>query len=84
MIPLAPQRDGVAYLFPYLKGVHWLDVGQLLYALDRADTVRDALRPLKHMTFSSRDYWTEIAAADVSGLTKGKWRPPNNARPPGP
>jgi hypothetical protein len=74
MTLIAPKRDGHADLFPYLIDVFWLDLGQLLYILDRANTVWDAFRPLKHITFSSRDFWTELAHADRSGLTVGKWR----------
>lgn len=72
---VAPKRDGLAHLIPYLIDVFWLDLGQLLYVLDRADTVWDALRPLKHITFGSRDFWTELAHAERGGLTAGKWRP---------
>lgn len=75
MLVVAPKRDGRAELFPYLIDVFWLDLGQLLYILDRSNTVWDAFRPLKHMTFSSRDFWTELAYADRQGLTDGKWRP---------
>lgn len=71
---VAPKKDGLAELFPYLIDVFWLDIGQLLYVLDRANTVWDAFRPMKHITFSSRDFWTELAHADRSGLTQGKWR----------
>jgi hypothetical protein len=75
MVLVAPKKDGLADLFPYLIDVFWLDLGQLLYILDRANTVWDAFRPLKHVSFSSRDFWTEIAHAERSGLTLGKWRP---------
>jgi hypothetical protein len=71
---VAPKKDGLADLLSYLIDVFWLDLGQLLYVLDRANTVWDAFRPLKHITFSSRDFWTELAHADRSGLTVGKWR----------
>lgn len=75
IVQMAPKKDGLAELFPYLIDVFWLDLGQLLYVLDRADTVWDAFRPLKHITFSSRDFWTELAHAERGGLTAGKWRP---------
>lgn len=74
MALVAPKKDGLANQFPYLIDIFWLDVGQLLYVLDRANTVWDAFIPLKHITFSSRDFWTELAHADRSGLTVGKWR----------
>ncbi len=72
---VAPKQDGLVELFPYLIDVFWLDLGQLLYVLDRANTVWDAFRPLKHITFGSRDFWTELAHAERGGLTTGKWRP---------
>lgn len=72
---VAPKKDGLAELFPYLIDVFWLDLGQLLYVLARANTVWDAFRPLKHITFGSRDFWTELAHAERGGLTTGKWRP---------
>jgi hypothetical protein len=72
---VAPKRDGVPEVFAYLLDVFWLDLGQLLYILDRANTVWDAFWPLRHITFSSRDFWTELAQADRGGLTRGRWRP---------
>ena len=58
---------------PCLLDVFWLDLGQLLYALSRADTVTNALAPLHHVTFSTRDFWTEISIADQGRLLDGKW-----------
>lgn len=75
MTLVAPKKDGLTELVPYLIDVFWLDLGQLLYILNRANTVWDAFGPLKHITFSSRDFWTELAYADRQGLTKGRWRP---------
>jgi hypothetical protein len=73
MLIVAPQRDGAPQIVPYLIDVFWLDLGQLLYILKRAHTVWDAFSPLKHITFSSRDFWMELANVDRRGLTKGKW-----------
>lgn len=70
-----PLENGQYNIFAYLLNVFWLDLGQLLYSLDRATTVAHALTPLKHFTFSSRDFWTEVAFADSQGLLQGKWRP---------
>jgi hypothetical protein len=77
MALVAPERDGVADLLHYLLDVYWLDVGQLLYVLDRASTVWDALTVRSRVNFSSRDFWNELAHADHMGLTitAGKWRP---------
>jgi hypothetical protein len=75
IIPI--DSEGEIDLFPYFIDVHWLDLGQMLYSLDRAPSVSAALRPLKHLTFGSRDFWTEIAFADRQGLTtRHGWRQP--------
>jgi len=39
MALVAPKKDGLVELLPYLIDVFWLDLGQLLYILDRANTV---------------------------------------------
>ncbi|WP_448035157.1 hypothetical protein [Bradyrhizobium liaoningense] len=75
MALVARKKDGLAELFPYLIDVFWLDLGQLLYILDRSNAVWDAFQPLKDITFSSRDFWTEVAHADRGGVTRGRWRP---------
>ena len=73
---LAPKRnDGAADLFAYFLDVFWLDLGQALYVLDRANSVIEAFRPLQFMTFTTRDFWTEVGLADSGGLTKNSWRP---------
>jgi len=72
---VAPHRNGLTEITPYLIDVFWLDIGQLLYILNRAHTVWDAFSPLKNITFSSRDFWTELAYTDRVGLTNGKWTP---------
>lgn len=72
---IAPKVNGELDLFVYLIDVFWLDLGQFLYALNRGLTSWDALAPLKHMTFSTRDFWTEVAYADRQGLTTGRWHP---------
>ena len=77
MTLVAPKRDSLPDLFAYLMDVFWLDLGQLLYILDRAPTVWDAFTPFRSITFSSRDFWTELANSDRGGFTvsAGKWRP---------
>ncbi|MBS0235173.1 MAG: hypothetical protein JSR99_17030 [Proteobacteria bacterium] len=75
MIENIPLKNGQYNIFAYLLNVFWLDLGQLLYSLDRATTVTRALTPLKHFTFSSRDFWTEVAFAESQGLLQGKWKP---------
>ncbi|MDX6458397.1 MAG: hypothetical protein QOE55_2094 [Acidobacteriaceae bacterium] len=73
---LAPKtKDGTINLFAYFIDVFWLDLGEVLYVLDRANTVVDAFTPLKVMTFTTRDFWTEVAFADAQGFTKIHWRP---------
>lgn len=73
---IAPKnRDGLPDLNAYLIHVFWLDLGQLLYSLDRATTAVDAFSPLRHLTFATRDFWTELAFADAGNLLRGKWKP---------
>jgi len=57
--------------------VSWFDLRQLLYALHRRYSVTSGVSILSHLTFSTRDFWTEVAFADRKGLTKRKWRPPS-------
>ena len=53
---LAPfDKDGNKNVFAYLLDLFWLDLGQLLYALDRGNSVESALRPFQFMTFATRD-----------------------------
>lgn len=76
LVDLAPKnKEGLLNLHAYLIDVFWLDLGQLLYALSRAGSVTDALSPLHHVTFSTRDFWTEISIADQGHLLDGKWLP---------
>lgn len=70
---VAGLKDGKMDLHSYLINVFWLDLGQLFYILGRGITVFDAFRPLKNMTFSTRDFWTEVALADRQGLTSSAW-----------
>ena len=72
---IAPRQDGRVDMVGYLMGVSWLDLGQLLYALHRGRSLADALSPLRHLTFGTRDFWTEAALADRQGLTERNWRP---------
>ena len=65
-------------LFEYLLDVWWLDLGQLLYVLNRANTVKDAFCSFRNITTTSHDFWTEIAHADRNYLLKGKWKAVNN------
>ncbi|WP_216332547.1 hypothetical protein [Rhizobium sp. X9] len=72
----APKTDdGNPDLFSYLSDFHWLDVGEALYALDRSHNVVDFLAPLQSISFSTRDFWTEVAFADQQLITKKYWRP---------
>jgi hypothetical protein len=73
---LAPKKeDGAIDLFAYFIDVFWLDLGQALYVLDRANTVVDAFTPLQFVTFTTRDFWTEVALADAQALGNKRWRP---------
>lgn len=72
---IAGSQDHGFALRGILIDTFWLDFGQLIYVINRANSVREAFSPLEHISFSSRDFWTEVAYADRSGLTTGKWRP---------
>ena len=67
------ENDGID-LFRYMLGVMWLDLGEVLYVLDRGLTVEKGLSALKHLTFGTRDFWTEAAFADRQKITAGNWR----------
>lgn len=71
----AVRKSDAIDLHAYMINVFWLDIGELIYILSRADSVTNALAPLKHVTFSSRDIWTEIANAERSKLTEKYWKP---------
>lgn len=71
------DAEGRIDLFPYFLDVFWMDLGQLVCALDRAPTVAAAFRPVRHLTFGSRDFWTEIAFLDRQLLNdRHGWRQP--------
>jgi hypothetical protein len=71
----AVRKSDAIDLHAYMLSVFWLDIGELIYILSRADSLTNALAPLKHVTFSSRDIWTEIANAERSKLTEKYWKP---------
>ena len=73
---VAPSVDDKIDMVRYLMSVSWFDLGQLLYALHRGRSVMDAVSGFRHITFSTRDFWTEAANADQQSLTKDKWYPP--------
>jgi hypothetical protein len=76
LVDIVPAgSDGKHDTFGYFIDVIWVDIGQALYAIDRANSVATAFKPIKHMTFSTRDFWTEAALADMQGLTAKDWRP---------
>ncbi|MBY5827106.1 hypothetical protein [Rhizobium leguminosarum] len=67
--------EGKHDVFGYFIDVIWVDLGQALYAIARAKSVAVAFKPVQHMTFSTRDFWTEAAFADKQGLTARDWHP---------
>jgi hypothetical protein len=71
---VAVEPNGSFSLDSYMLTVWWLDMGELLYVLDRGTSVSSALHPLKHISFASRDFWTEVANADRSSLTSEHWK----------
>lgn len=72
---IAPRTDGKVDMVRYLMDVSWFDLGQLLYALHRGRSLIDAVSALRHLTFSTRDFWTEAAFADRRALSKRNWHP---------
>ena len=70
---IAPRTDGKVDMVRYLMGVSWFDLGQLLYALHRGRSLIDAVSALRHLTFSTRDFWTEAAFADRNALSERNW-----------
>ena len=72
---IAPRQDGKVDMVRYRMGVSWLDLGQLLYALHRGRSLTGALSALRHLTFGTRDFWTEAGLADRQRLTERNWRP---------
>ena len=78
MVEVARLKNDQADVFAYLINVLWLDLGQLLYALQRGRSVPESLAALRALTFSTRDFWTEAALADRQLLTKRHWHPPSN------
>lgn len=55
------DAEGRLDVFDFFLFTHWVDLGQLIYALHRAERVDDALRPVRHATTGSRDFWSELA-----------------------
>ena len=76
---IAPRQDGKVDMVGYLMRVSWLDLGQLLYALHRGRSLTGSLSALRHLTFGTRDFWTEAALADRQGLTESNWHPNSEA-----
>ena len=72
---VATKEHGEIDLFGYFIDLFWLDLGQLLYSLHRGRSVPGAVSALRHLTFGTRDFWTEAAFADRRGFTEGKWLP---------
>ena len=67
------NNKGEYDLHSFFISTRWMDMGQLIYLLHRSKKVSDTLRPIKHVTFSSRDIWNEIAYADRAGLAEKYW-----------
>lgn len=48
----------------------------MLYILKRCRSLDVMFAPIDHVTFSSQDFWTEIASADRMGFSKEEWVSP--------
>ena len=75
IIEVCPKENGEYDLFAYLMDVFWLDLGQVYYLLERSVDSWSGLSVLRNMTYSTRDFWTELATADRQGLFQGKLNP---------
>ncbi|MDE0173247.1 MAG: hypothetical protein OYH76_20155 [Defluviicoccus sp.] len=78
---IAPRQDGKVDMVRYLMQVSWLDLGQLLYALHRGRSLPHAMSAMRHLTFGTRDFWTEVALADREGLITQNWHPVSEVAP---
>ena len=76
---VAPRSNGLVDLGRYMMRVSWLDLGQLLYCLSRGRSVLDGVSALMHLTFGTRDFWSEVASAEHRDLTKRNWHPVRHA-----
>lgn len=63
------DAEGHHDLFRFFLCTRWLDLGQLLFALDRTGRVDTALQRVRHLTTGSRDFWTEFATAQSIGYS---------------
>ena len=72
---VAPRSNGLVDLGRYMMRVSWLDLGQLLYCLSRGRSVLNGVSALMHLTFGTRDFWSEVASAEHQDLTKRNWHP---------
>ena len=84
IVHVAPRRRGRLNLFEYMLHVFWLDLGQLLYVLRRGRSVPNGFSALRHVSFSTQDFWTEAALADRTPLTEEHWHPPSDLATPRP
>ena len=75
LVRVMALEDGQTDVFGYMKDVFWLDLGQLLYALERGRSVAGSLEPFRHLTFSTWDFWMDAALADRMSLTAEHWEP---------
>ena len=76
ILRLIPEKDRMN-LLDFTMDVAWLDIGQLLYVIKRCRSLDQLLAPISHVTFSSQDFWTEIASADRIGFSEDRWFPPD-------
>ena len=78
IVDVLPLKEGQMDLFAYMLHVFWLDLGQLLYVLQRGRSMPGSFSALRHVTFSTQDFWTEAALADRGPLTEKHWHPPSD------
>jgi|GEM_PF-2455239 len=62
IIKTAPRNEkDKLKLTPLFLSTHWLDLGQCLFAIKKAGQLDNALKPIRHLSYQSRDFWTEYA-----------------------
>ena len=76
LLEVCPVENGARDFFVFMLDVFWLDLGQLAYVLHRSKSVESAFKPLRNVTFSTRDFWTEVALLDRLGHTSKHWVKP--------
>ena len=68
------KNDGTIYLFAYFLDIFWLDLGEVLYVLDRANSVIEAFTPLESVAVVGGGVEGWLCAASIGGRFTGAFR----------